>query len=73
MHFSRVLVATRRFVSKLTNDGSAIETSLTKGAGGYTLKLQSEKLARNVAISFGDLDLQVSENILTCFRENRSR
>jgi len=50
MHFSRVLVATRRFVSRLTNDGSAIETSLTKGADGYTLKLQSEKLARNLAI-----------------------
>ncbi|HXY04146.1 MAG TPA: glycoside hydrolase family 2 protein [Terriglobales bacterium] len=39
-----------------------IETSVTKSDDGYTLKLQSEKLARGVAISFGDLDVQVSDN-----------
>ncbi|HXY13383.1 MAG TPA: glycoside hydrolase family 2 protein [Terriglobales bacterium] len=39
-----------------------IESSLSDSGQGYSLKLQSEKLARNVAISFGDVDVQISDN-----------
>ena len=39
-----------------------VKTSLAKSADGFSLKLESDKLARNVAISFGDLDVQVSDN-----------
>jgi beta-mannosidase len=39
-----------------------IESSLNKTADGYTLTLQSAKLARSVYLSFGDLDVQSSDN-----------
>lgn len=39
-----------------------IRTSLEAGSDGYTLKLSSDTLARNVWISFGDLDAEVSDN-----------
>ena len=40
-----------------------IESNLTKSGGdGYTLTLQSAALARSVYISFGDLDVQLSDN-----------
>jgi beta-mannosidase len=39
-----------------------IESSFSKTGEGYSLKLQSEKLARNVALSFGELDVQISDN-----------
>ena len=39
-----------------------IHTSLAAGSDGYTLTLSSDKLARNVWISFGDLDAEVSDN-----------
>jgi len=39
-----------------------IESNLTKTPDGYTLTLQSPALARSVNISFGDLDVQVSDN-----------
>ncbi|MFZ0817918.1 MAG: glycoside hydrolase family 2 protein [Candidatus Sulfotelmatobacter sp.] len=39
-----------------------IETRLTKTGDDYTVTLQSSKLARNVYISFGDLDVQTSDN-----------
>jgi len=39
-----------------------IEINFTKSDDGYTLKLQSETLARDVAISFGDLDAHISDN-----------
>ena len=39
-----------------------IESSLNKTSEGYSLKLQTSKLARNVALSFGDLDVHVSDN-----------
>jgi len=39
-----------------------IHTSLEAGSDGYTLMLSSDKLARNVWISFGDLDAEVSDN-----------
>lgn len=39
-----------------------IHTSLAAGSDGYTLTLSSDKLARNVWVSFGDLDAEVSDN-----------
>jgi beta-mannosidase len=39
-----------------------IESRLTKTADGYALTLKSAALARDVQISFGDLDAQVSDN-----------
>jgi beta-mannosidase len=39
-----------------------IETTLSKTGDDYTVTLQSSKLARNVYISFGDLDGQTSDN-----------
>jgi beta-mannosidase len=42
--------------------GVKIENSLAKTADGYTLTLQSPTLARSVYASFGDLDVQVSDN-----------
>ena len=39
-----------------------IESNLTKAPDGYTLTLQSPALARSVNVSFGDLDVQVSDN-----------
>jgi beta-mannosidase len=39
-----------------------IETTLSKTGSDYTVTLQSAKLARNVYISFGDLDVQSSDN-----------
>jgi beta-mannosidase len=39
-----------------------IESSFSKTSEGYTLTLQSAKLARNVSPSFGDLDVQISDN-----------
>ncbi len=39
-----------------------IETTLSKTGDDYTVTLQSSKLARNVFISFGDLDIQSSDN-----------
>ncbi len=39
-----------------------IETMLSKTGDDYTVTLQSSKLARNVYISFGDLDVQSSDN-----------
>ena len=40
----------------------AIETTLTKAGDGYDVTLQSAKLARGVYVSFGDLDVQSSDN-----------
>jgi beta-mannosidase len=39
-----------------------IEASVGKTGEGYSVTLQSAKLARNVYISFGDLDVQSSDN-----------
>jgi beta-mannosidase len=39
-----------------------IESNLTKAADGYALTLQSAVLARSVNISFGELDVQLSDN-----------
>jgi beta-mannosidase len=39
-----------------------IESRLSKTADGYVLTLQARQLARDVQISFGDLDAQVSDN-----------
>ena len=39
-----------------------IETSISKGADGYTLTLKSPVLARSAYISFGDLDARLSDN-----------
>jgi len=39
-----------------------IESSFSKTGEEYRLKLQSDRLARNVALSFGELDVQVSDN-----------
>jgi len=42
--------------------GPKIETTLDKTGGGYALTLQSSQLARGVYISFGDLDVETSDN-----------
>jgi len=39
-----------------------IENTLSKGGDGYVLTLSSSALARAVAVSFGDLDVQLSDN-----------
>ncbi len=39
-----------------------IETTLNKTAGDYTVTVQSSQLARSVYLSFGDLDVQSSDN-----------
>jgi beta-mannosidase len=39
-----------------------IETNLSKSGADYTITLQSSKLARGVYISFGDLDVDSSDN-----------
>jgi beta-mannosidase len=39
-----------------------IETKVSKADDGYTVTLQSAKLARNVYIAFGDVDAQTSDN-----------
>ncbi len=41
---------------------SKIETTLSKTGADYTVTLQSSKLARSVYLSFGDLDVQSSDN-----------
>ena len=41
-----------------------IESSLTKTEGGYNLTLKSSVLARNVYVSFGDLDVALSDNYM---------
>jgi beta-mannosidase len=39
-----------------------IDTALTKTGVGYDVKVQSAKLARSVYLSFGNLDVQASDN-----------
>ncbi|MGA7217944.1 MAG: glycoside hydrolase family 2 protein [Candidatus Sulfotelmatobacter sp.] len=39
-----------------------VETSLAKTADGYTVTLQSSQLARSVYLSFGDIEVQASDN-----------
>ena len=39
-----------------------IETTLAKAGDDYTVTLQSSKLARNVYLSFGDLDVETADN-----------
>jgi beta-mannosidase len=39
-----------------------IETTLSKTGSDYTVTLQSSKLARGVYVSFGDLDVESSDN-----------
>jgi beta-mannosidase len=39
-----------------------IETTLVKAGEGYTVTLQSSKLARNVYLSFGDLNVEAADN-----------
>jgi beta-mannosidase len=39
-----------------------IERTLTKTGGDFAVRLKSEKLARSVYLSFGDLDVHVSDN-----------
>jgi beta-mannosidase len=41
-----------------------IDVTLSKNAEDYTVTLQSSKLARNVLLSFGDLEAQTSDNYL---------
>ena len=40
----------------------AIQSELTSSGNGYALKLQSPVLARNIHVSFGDLDAQLSDD-----------
>ena len=39
-----------------------VEATFNKTGGDYTITLQSAKLARNVYVSFGDLDVESSDN-----------
>jgi beta-mannosidase len=39
-----------------------VERNLVKTPDGYALTLQSPALARSVYISFGDIDVQLSDN-----------
>ena len=39
-----------------------IETAVSESGGEYTVNLRSSKLARNVYLSFGSLDVEVSDN-----------
>jgi beta-mannosidase len=41
-----------------------IEATLNKTGTGYTITLQSSKLARGVYVSFGDLDVESSDNYI---------
>ena len=41
-----------------------IDATLNKAGAGYTVTLQSSKLARGVYVSFGDLDVESSDNYL---------
>lgn len=40
----------------------AIQSNLEKSANGYTVTLRTPALARNLYVSFGDLDVQLSDN-----------
>jgi len=40
----------------------SVESNLVKTPDGYALTLQSPALARSVYISFGDIDVQLSDN-----------
>jgi beta-mannosidase len=40
----------------------AIEAAFHKSGGNYTITLQSASLARNVYLSFGDIDVRISDN-----------
>ena len=40
----------------------AITTTLSQSGAEYTITLQSPKLARNVYVSFGDFDVEISDN-----------
>jgi beta-mannosidase len=44
-----------------------IESSLSKADGGFSLTLRTAALARNVYLSLGDLDVQVSDNYFDLF------
>src|SRR5712675_171146 len=44
-----------------------IESSLSKTDGGFSLTLRTAALARNVYLSLGDLDVQVSDNYFDLF------
>jgi beta-mannosidase len=39
-----------------------IETELSSGGAGYVLRLASKVLARSVYVTFGTLDVQLSDN-----------
>jgi beta-mannosidase len=39
-----------------------IESVVSKTDGGYSIKLQAPSLARNVYVSFGEMDVQLSDN-----------
>jgi beta-mannosidase len=41
-----------------------IDATVNKTGAGYTITLQSSKLARGVYVSFGDLDVESSDNYL---------
>lgn len=41
-----------------------IETTVAPAAGGYTVTLQSPQLARSVYLSFGDLDVDATDNYI---------
>jgi len=44
-----------------------IESSLNKTDGGYSITLRTPALARDVYLSFGDLDVQASDNYFDLF------
>jgi beta-mannosidase len=46
-----------------------IESTINKTGAGYTITLQSSKLARGVYVSFGDLDVESSDNYLDLLPE----
>lgn len=48
--------------STLALPAPQIRSSLQAGSDGYSLTLSSDQLARNVWVSFGDLDAEVSDN-----------
>ncbi|HXY50141.1 MAG TPA: glycoside hydrolase family 2 protein [Terriglobales bacterium] len=39
-----------------------IESSMSKAEGGYSLTLRTSELARNVYVTFGDVEVQMSDN-----------
>jgi beta-mannosidase len=51
-------------VRNLSLPSPSIQTELTGGGGSYMLRLQSPVLARHVYASFGDNDVEVSDNYL---------